>query len=318
MKDVKSLTILVVEDNPGDFDLISEYLSDVNWVSYDLIPCASLQQAKEKLLVNTLDAVLLDLSLPDSTGIGTVSNMRSLSDRLPIIVLTGIDNDEVGEQSIQQGAQEYLAKNELNGRLLSRVIKYAIKRKQMDLKLEKLAITDPLTELYNRRYFFERGWNEYVRARRYEHALAVVMMDIDYFKKVNDVYGHICGDKVLVNVANLLKKTVRGIEKTVRGIDLVSRFGGEEFIVLIPETDLKGVQLLAERMRLEIADTPIEHNGKSFHISISIGVSMIDANNGDFEGMINQADIALYKAKDKGRNRVELYDSGLHDDYLPR
>ena len=311
MKDVKSLTILVVEDNPGDFDLISEYLSDVNWIAYDLIPCASLQQAKEKLLVNTLDAVLLDLSLPDSTGIGTVSNMRSLSERLPIIVLTGIDNDEVGEQSIQQGAQEYLAKNELNGRLLSRVIKYAIKRKQMDLKLEKLAITDPLTELYNRRYFFERGWNEYVRARRYEHALAVVMMDIDYFKKVNDVYGHICGDKVLVNVANLLKKTVRGI-------DLVSRFGGEEFIVLIPETDLKGVQLLAERMRLEIADTPIEHNGKSFHISISIGIAMIDANNGDFEGMINQADIALYKAKDKGRNRVELYDSGLHDDYLPR
>ena len=309
MKDVKSLTILVVEDNPGDFDLISEYLSDVSWVAYDLIPCASLQQAKEKLLVNTLDAVLLDLSLPDSTGIGTVSNMRSLSERLPIIVLTGIDNDEVGEQSIQQGAQEYLAKNELNGRLLSRVIKYAIKRKQMDLKLEKLAITDPLTELYNRRYFFERGWNEYVRARRYEHALAVVMMDIDYFKKVNDVYGHICGDKVLVNVAALLKKTVRGI-------DLVSRFGGEEFIVLIPETELKGVQLLAERMRLEVADTPIEHNGKSFHISISIGVAMIDANNGDFESMINQADIALYKAKDKGRNRVELYDGGLCDDYL--
>ncbi len=311
MKDVKTLTILVVEDNPGDYDLISEYLSDVNWVSYDLIPCASLQQAKEKLLVNTLDAVLLDLSLPDSTGIGTVSNMRSLSDRLPIIVLTGIDNDEVGEQSIQQGAQEYLAKNELNGRLLSRVIKYAIKRKQMDLKLEKLAITDPLTELYNRRYFFERGWNEYVRARRYEHALAVVMMDIDYFKKVNDLYGHICGDKVLVSVAALLKKTVRGI-------DLMARFGGEEFIALLPETDLKGVQLLAERMRLEIADTPIEHNGKSFHISISIGIAMIDANNGDFEGMINQADIALYKAKDKGRNRVELYDSGLHDDYLPR
>ena len=309
MKEVKSLTILVVEDNPGDYDLINEYLGDVNWVSYDLIPCASLQQAKEKLLVNTLDAVLLDLSLPDSTGIGTVSNMRSLSDRLPIIVLTGIDNDEVGEQSIQQGAQEYLAKNELNGRLLSRVIKYAIKRKQMDLKLEKLAITDPLTELYNRRYFFERGWNEYVRARRYEHDLAVVMMDIDYFKKVNDFYGHICGDKVLVSVAALLKKTVRGI-------DLVSRFGGEEFIVLIPETELKGVQLLAERMRLEIADTPIEHNGKSFHISISIGIAMIDNNNGDFEGMINQADIALYKAKDKGRNRVELYDSGLQDDYL--
>ncbi|MEH6345271.1 MAG: diguanylate cyclase [Bermanella sp.] len=311
MREVKTLTILVVEDNPGDFDLISEYLSEVNWVSYELIPCSSLQQAKEKLLVNTLDAVLLDLSLPDSSGIGTVSNMRSLSDRLPIIVLTGLDNDEIGEQSIQQGAQEYLAKNELNGRLLSRVIKYAIKRKQMDLKLEKLAITDPLTELYNRRYFFERGWNEYVRARRYEHALAIVMMDIDYFKKVNDFYGHICGDKVLVSVANLLRKTVRGI-------DLVSRFGGEEFIVLIPETDLKGVQLLAERMRLEVADTPIEHNGKSFHISISIGVAMIDSNNGDFEGMINQADIALYKAKDKGRNRVELYNNSLNDNNMPR
>jgi len=295
------LSVLVVEDNPGDYELVVEYLSDVSNASYQFKHCVSLQDISGVLKSSHIDVILLDLSLPDSSGIDTVSNVRSISKSLPIIVLTGIDNDELGEQAIQQGAQEYLNKNELSGRMLARIIKYAIKRKKMDEKLETLALTDPLTGLYNRRYFFERGWNEYVRARRYQHHLAVIMLDLDFFKQINDKYGHACGDMVLMRVAKLFSQTLRDV-------DLVARFGGEEFIILIPETDKVGVDFVAQRIRQEIYDTPMEHNGKNFNITASLGIALIEDVVGDFETMINQADIALYYAKENGRNRVELYD----------
>jgi len=295
------LSVLVVEDNPGDYELVVEYLSDVSNASYQFKHCVSLQDISGVLKSTHIDVILLDLSLPDSSGIDTVSNVRSISKSLPIIVLTGIDNDELGEQAIQQGAQEYLNKNELSGRMLARIIKYAIKRKKMDEKLETLALTDPLTGLYNRRYFFERGWNEYVRARRYQHHLAVIMLDLDFFKQINDKYGHACGDMVLMRVAKLFSQTLRDV-------DLVARFGGEEFIILIPETDKVGVDFVAQRIRQEIYDTPMEHNGKNFNITASLGIALIEDVVGDFETMINQADIALYYAKENGRNRVELYD----------
>ncbi len=298
------LSVLVVEDNPGDYDLVVEYLSEVSNATYHFSHCISLQETSEALKDTVIDIILLDLSLPDSNGIDTVSNVRNLVNTVPIIVITGTDNDDLGERAIQQGAQEYLSKNELSGRMLARVIKYAIKRKKMEEKLEKLALTDPLTELYNRRYFFERGWNEYVRARRYEHHLAIIMLDLDFFKKINDNHGHACGDMVLMKVANLFSQSLRDV-------DLVARFGGEEFIILIPETDHEGVEFVAERIRQEIYDTPMEHNGKNFNISASLGVAFIEDVIGDFETMINQADIALYCAKENGRNRTELYSPGI-------
>jgi len=305
------LSVLVVEDNPGDYELVVEYLSDVSNTDYQFKHCVSLQDISGVLKTSRIDVILLDLSLPDSSGIDTVSNVRSISKSLPIIVLTGIDNDELGEQAIQQGAQEYLNKNELSGRMLARIIKYAIKRKKMDEKLENLALTDPLTGLYNRRYFFERGWNEYVRARRYQHHLAVIMLDLDFFKQINDKYGHACGDMVLMKVAKLFSQTLRDV-------DLVARFGGEEFIILIPETDKGGVDFVAQRIRQEIYDTPMEHNGKNFNITASLGIALIEDVVGDFETMINQADIALYYAKENGRNRVELYDLNVANQIMSK
>ncbi len=305
------LNVLVVEDNPGDYDLVVEYLSDVSNTRYHFDHCVSLQEVVEIIKFTNIDVILLDLSLPDSSGIDTVCNVRNLNKTLPIVVLTGTDSDDLGEQAIQQGAQEYLNKNELNGRMLARVIKYAIKRKKMDEKLETLALTDPLTGLYNRRYFFERGWNEYVRARRYQHHLAVIMLDLDFFKQINDKYGHACGDMVLMKVAKLFSQSLRDV-------DLVARFGGEEFIILIPETDKAGVDFVAQRIRQEIYDTPMEHNGKNFNISASLGIALVEDVVGDFETMINQADIALYYAKENGRNRVETYDLNISNHLLAK
>lgn len=309
MTHLSSLSVLVVENNAQDFDAISRQLSDVYGTQYRLIHCASLYEAQSFLLSGSFDAILLDLSLPDSVGLNTVSHMRNLTVRLPIVALINMDNDAMGEQAIQQGAQEFLCKDEISGNILSRVIKYAIKRKQMDEKLEKLSTTDPITGLYNRRYFFERGWNEYVNACHSNQSMAIVLIDIDHFKKVNEFYGHVCGDKVLLGLADL-------IQKMVRGVDLVARFGAEEFIILMPNSHQKEVDFLAERLRLEVADTPIEHNGKSFHITTSVGVAMIAKTQADFESMIKQADLALSRAQDRGGNTVERFNIGPVDDYL--
>ena len=309
MSNLSNLSVLVVENNHDDFELISRQLSDVYGTQYRLLHCASLYEAQSYLVSGSLDAILLDLSLPDSIGLNTVSHMRNLTSRLPIIALINMENEAMGEQAIQQGAQEFLSKGEISGNILSRVIKYAIKRKQMDEKLEKLSTTDPITGLFNRRYFFERGWNEYVNSRHQMQPMAIVMVDIDHFKKVNEFYGHVCGDKVLLSVADLFKKMVRGL-------DLIARFGAEEFIILLPKTNPKEVDFLAERIRLEVADTPIEHNGKSFHVTVSLGIAMIGNTEENFENMINQADQAMCQAQDKGGNTVVRFNIGPADDYL--
>ena len=309
MTHICNLSVLAVQNNAHEFEAISRQLSDVCGTQYRLVHCASLYEAQSLLLSGSFDAILLDLSLPDSVGLNTVSHMRNLTNRLPIVLLINTNSDAMGEQAIQQGAQEFLCKDEISSNNLSRVIKYAIKRKQMDEKLEKLSTTDPITGLYNRRYFFERGWNEYVNARHNKQTMAIVLIDIDHFKKVNEFYGHVCGDKVLLSVGNLF-------QKMVRGVDLVARFGAEEFIILMPNSDQKEVDFLAERIRLEVADTPIEHNGKSFHITASIGVAMITNSQADFESMIKQADLALSQAQDKGGNAVERFNTDPVDDYL--
>ena len=309
MAQMSKLSVLVVDNNPDDFETISRQLSDVNGTQYDLLHCATLYEAQAYLLSSSIDAILLDLSLPDSVGLKTVSHMRNLTNRLPIVALINMENAAMGDQAIQQGAQEYLCKDEIIGNILSRVIKYAIKLKKMDDKLEKISTIDPITGLYNRRYFFERGWNEYVNARQQKQVMAIVMIDIDHFKKVNEYYGHACGDYVLLCVADLFKRMVRGV-------DLIARFGAEEFILLMPRTDQKEVGFLAERMRLEVADTPIEHNGKHFHITVSLGVAMIGKTQDDFESMIKQANHALSRVQDKGGNAVERFETGPIDDYL--
>ncbi|GAB4482310.1 MAG: hypothetical protein Kow0088_25170 [Anaerolineales bacterium] len=170
-------------------------------------------------------------------------------------------------------------------------------------EIQRLAVTDTLTGLYNRRYFFERACQEFSRSCRYQHPLTVIMLDLDHFKSVNDTYGHPAGDLVLQSISRLLTQTVRNS-------DLVARFGGEEFILLLPETSLQYGELLAERLRQKIATTPIAVNDGFITISASFGVCGGNPTDCQLEPqraievMIELADQALYQAKQGGRNRV--------------
>jgi len=162
-------------------------------------------------------------------------------------------------------------------------------------KLEKLSITDPLTGSNNRRYFYGAGRNLFKLSIRHKRSLSALMLDIDYFKKVNDTYGHDIGDDVL-------KKVAQTCQRFIRETDLSARYGGEEFCFLFPEANSSQALIIAEKLRVALSKLELEANGKNISITASFGVSECDPNEDSLESLIKKSDEALYKAKRKGRN----------------
>jgi diguanylate cyclase (GGDEF)-like protein len=177
-------------------------------------------------------------------------------------------------------------------------------------KLVTLASIDDLTQLYNRRYFFERFNQEMERSKRYLRPLSCIIMDIDFFKHVNDSYGHLAGDRVIADIAHI-------VEKNCRQSDLAGRYGGEEYIILLPETEAAGAMIIAERIREMIEQhQTVDGKGLVIRVTVSMGVASLTGtelrNMDNNERIIQQADDALLQAKKNGRNLIELYRPVLH------
>ncbi len=170
-------------------------------------------------------------------------------------------------------------------------------RKLLEEKLQLLANTDPLTGLFNRRVFLERLEQESGRILRLGGTAALLMLDLDFFKRVNDVYGHATGDEVLKEFSEIVKNHSRHI-------DVPARLGGEEFAILLPSTNQDDAQIVAERLRQQVSEMSIEHTKGNVHITVSIGAALLSVNNTDGEIVLNHADSALYVAKESGRNRI--------------
>jgi diguanylate cyclase (GGDEF)-like protein len=173
----------------------------------------------------------------------------------------------------------------------------AIENARLFAEVQRLSITDDLTGLYRRRHFFTVAEQEFQRASRYGNDFAIIMLDIDHFKQINDEYGHLVGDKVLRRIANDLRKIMRGV-------DFVSRYGGEEFVILLPQANLETAEMTAERLREYIENNPFETEQGVFTITISAGVTGYSPDTTDIESLLMQADKALYQAKLAGRNKV--------------
>lgn len=176
----------------------------------------------------------------------------------------------------------------------------AIENSRLFEKVEQMAVVDTLTGLYNRRHFYELGEIEIERAKRYNSPLSLLMIDLDHFKNINDTYGHGIGDSVLQEVSEV-------IGTTLRKIDVPGRLGGEEFVVLLPETNLSNGMIVAERLRKAISkiQVPVE-NGTPRYVTASLGLAAMDEKNSDLKSIITAADEAMYKAKDQGRNRIQV------------
>ena len=174
------------------------------------------------------------------------------------------------------------------------------KRKEMEKELHRQATTDPLTKIFNRRYFFDLAQQELERSQRYSRPLSIIIFDIDLFKNVNDTYGHAVGDEVLCHLSVLYGKSLREN-------DLFARYGGEEFVILLPETDLAQARQMAERMRKDCAETPLDVGLATVNLTISFGVASLDAENLLLDELLLHADKALYRAKNAGRNKVVVW-----------
>jgi len=171
--------------------------------------------------------------------------------------------------------------------------------RQLQQELRLMASTDPLTGLLNRRRFLEQAEKEFLRSRRYRHELAAVMLDIDHFKAINDTHGHFVGDQVLIALS-------RAAENLLRDIDILCRWGGEEFVILMPETPLAGAAILAERLREVLARLAVDTTAGPLHFTISAGVAARGECDAGLTDILQRADTALYAAKDHGRNRIQV------------
>jgi diguanylate cyclase (GGDEF)-like protein len=294
-----SMTIMIVDDTKENINVLRKTLSRIGCkisvaldgkMALDLIP---------KLKP---DLVLLDVMMPEIDGFEVCRRLKEDEEleNIPVIFITAKGDVEDIVDGFEAGAVDFIMKPFRQEEVLARVkthltLSAAIKKLLHDSE------TDPLTGLYNRRTFLKRIENEAMRFKRSQKPFSLLFGDIDFFKKINDTYGHSAGDDVLIKISNLLNT-----EK--REIDQVARWGGEEFLILLPETDLKGAVQLGNKIREKISAQPIVYEGQEIHVTMSFGASKF---NGEIpvDKTIDLADQRLYKAKESGRNKVVSEDN---------
>ncbi len=301
----ESFLILVVDDIPTNLQLVMGILEQVGYATSF---ATSGKQALERLETIQPDLILLDLMMPEMSGIEVCEILKAnpkYSD-IPIIFLTASNERDHLIQAFDKGARDFITKPFHSSEMLVRVKTHLeLKRTQDELKkayaaLEELVITDPLTGVANRRAILSFGNTEFERAKRYQSYFSLLMIDLDYFKKINDTYGHATGDIYLKLVAEKLNNALRKV-------DCFGRFGGEEFIAILPETNLSEAIEIAERLRFTINNLASYLENFSCVLSVSIGVSVSCSTDKTIEDILSRADHALYEAKKSGRNRVRSF-----------
>ena len=292
---MNSKTILVVDDSIANLDILIDLLSE-----YDVIDTVSGKEALNIVEEEKVDLILLDIMMPEMDGYEVCKKLKSKQSTkdIPVVFITAKTDEKSIERAYSVGGSDYVIKPFRPKELLARVNR-ELQLKSYQEELKFLASTDPMTKLYNRRYFSEIAKNILEIDRRNECELSLLMLDIDKFKNVNDTYGHAIGDEVIIFVADILKKYQRKS-------DVICRYGGEEFVILLPLTSLNNALLVAEKIRKCIEESAVKIGKiESLKMTVSIGVSQVDVlNELNIEATLGRADEALYEAKNLGRNRV--------------
>jgi diguanylate cyclase (GGDEF)-like protein len=285
-----SETILVVDDKKENLDIVVDILTD-----FDVIPVTSGQKALDIIAQEKISLVLLDIIMPEMDGYEVCSKLKAnpATESIPIIFVTAKTDEDSIAQAYASGASDYVSKPLKRSEVIAR-IQTQLKLKHTIEHLEFLASRDMMTGVYNRRKFFELAYPIFATSN---DALCVAMLDIDHFKKVNDTYGHDAGDLVIKHVA----KTVADFlpKEAVFG-----RIGGEEFAVILNGVHQAIIQDTFETIRKTIASTPIDYNGHHIDISISTGIALKNNTTTSLDDLLKLSDIALYDAKNTGRNKV--------------
>ncbi len=297
----RPVKILLVESDREYLDDLRERLSAVRQGELDIEWTGELSAALARLTQGGIDAILLDLDLPDSTGMVTFERTYAFAPDVPIIVLTDEADEKVANATVQGGAQDYLVKEDVKASVLARSVRHAIERYGLLSALRSLSLIDDLTGLYNRRGFSDLGEQYLKLAKRSARGVTMVYLDLDRFKTINDSLGHHVGDRALRKVADILKATFRRS-------DIIARLGGDEFGVLALEASRESSELLIERLR----ESVVEFNQASpepYQLSVSIGMARHeDDMRIRLDDLVAEADNAMYKEK-HGKRSAALRES---------
>lgn len=321
MESIKKNIILLLDTDKLLADELSGRLGNVG---FDVLAANDIDTALKLIEVVTPSIMLLDLSMKAPDGKEFLPLLKSKATLIdtPLIILSQDTDSNAQVSAFLQGASDYIIKPfqfpevlaRINNQLRIHNLVRNLEEKNRDLTkrnivLEQMAITDSLTELYNKGYILKRLESELTRSARYNEPISLIMLDIDFFKKINDTLGHIAGD-------NVLKRLSKKLTESVRDVDIVARYGGEEFLVVCPNTSISGAAILAERIRENVQNTLFQSGSMDIKLTVSLGISNLSPSSlavGDFNStkMLQEADSALYKAKSSGRNKVAVFTKEL-------
>lgn len=298
--------ILVVDDDPASVRIVRVALE---CEGYPVVVARSGEEAIEKMSAWQPHLVLLDVSMPGLDGIETLKYLRARSEYVSTLFVSGKSDVNDVVRGLDAGADDYIRKPFDPKELLSRV-RTQLRIKQLNddlscanLKLKDLVDKDDLTGLFNMRSLYDKLDNELDRARRYERCVSVLMMDMDYFKSVNDNHDHLFGSFVLAEVGRIIRTNIRSV-------DYGARYGGDEFLIVLNEIGLAGARSFADRLRRIIGDHEFKTDGHAARQTVSIGLAVTEkgTQSVDARALVRYADQALYQAKEAGRNCVVVFD----------
>lgn len=306
---VRPLEVVLIEDNAADVRLVEESIRQSELQSFSVVGFPRLSAAMDHIDREGADCVLLDLSLPDAVGMEGVHALLGAFPNLPVVVLTGQDDTSLALEAVSAGADDYLVKRHVQADAIVRALRYAIERSRTRSQLVHQAMHDVLTGLPNRALFVDRLEQALARSERTDGLVAVIFLDLDRFKTINDSLGHDAGDRVLVEVAARL-------QDVVRPSDTLARFGGDEYTVLCEATSAYQGLAIADRLAVALS-VPIESGGHEVFLTASVGIAF--GRHGDQPAdLIRDADSAMYKAKERGPGEVETFDVEMRTRALQR
>lgn len=283
-------TILLIEDNPGDARLVMEYVREYGRDEFTIEHVASVAEAVPAIDADEADIIVLDLMLPDGEGLDTLQRVHELAPRVPIVVLSHLDDEREAVKAVRLGAQDFLVKQHLSGPLLVRSLRYALERRKLEERLHYLAHHDALTGLANRKLFHDRLDQAIAWARRHRRLLALFVIDLDGFKAINDTHGHAVGDE-------LLREVARRLRASLRATDQAGRLGGDEFVVFASDLAARADACrVADKLLLALSP-PYHLGGKPYEVAASIGVALYPEDADDAQMLFEHADAAMYAAK---------------------